>query len=217
MGKAQIFARIRASLHRQGELPESVQLSLKRRLKDPQEHVRPNYHETLRDRLKAKVEGVSASLAACTDPRNISAAVVDYLEEHNLPREIVVSDDTLLADVNWSNQLTVKRGLPSADDLTSVTAAIAAIAETGTMVLLSTPESPTTLNLLPENHIVAVRQSDIVRHQEDVWSMLRTRPDGMPRTVNLITGPSRTGDVEQVLQLGAHGPRQLHVLVVEDV
>jgi L-lactate dehydrogenase complex protein LldG len=46
--------------------------------------------------------------------------------------------------------------------------------------------------------------------------MLRTEFDGMPRNVMLVTGPSRSADIEQTLELGAHGPRRLHVLVIED-
>ena len=216
MSKAEILERIRTSLHRRGELPQGVQKSLRRRLRKPAKHIRPAFDESPRERLEAKAGGVAATVASCNHKRAISASVAEYLDARNLPKEIVVSDDPLLEGVSWSNELTVKHGLPGPSDLTSVTGAVAAIAETGTLVLLSAPESPTTLNLLPGNHIVAVRESDIVSHQEDVWSLLRKRSKGMPRTVNLITGPSRTGDVEQVLQLGAHGPRQLHVVIVED-
>ena len=92
----------------------------------------------------------------------------------------------------------------------------AAIAETGTLVLLSGAHSPTTLNFLPDVHIVIVRRQQIVTHIEDVWRRTRSELEEMPRTVNLITGPSRTADIEQTIQLGAHGPRSLHVIVVEN-
>ena len=69
---------------------------------------------------------------------------------------------------------------------------------------------------MPVHHIVVLRASDIVAYSEDVWAKLRNELGSMPRTVNFITGPSRTGDVEQMLQLGAHGPRCLHVLLIED-
>ena len=83
------------------------------------------------------------------------------------------------------------------------------------MVLLSGPDSPTSLNFLPDYHVVLVRAPQLVRHIEDVWQRLRERGD-VPRTVNFITGPSKTADVEQTLQLGAHGPRSLHVIYVDD-
>jgi L-lactate dehydrogenase complex protein LldG len=64
--------------------------------------------------------------------------------------------------------------------------------------------------------MVIVDAADIVGDYETVWRRLRERlgPGSMPRTVNLITGPSRSADIEQTIILGAHGPRALHILVV---
>jgi L-lactate dehydrogenase complex protein LldG len=82
--------------------------------------------------------------------------------------------------------------------------------------MASGPDHPVTLNLLPDTHIVVLNEADIVGGYEEVWMMLRQRygKDGMPRTVNTITGPSRTADIEQTIELGAHGPRRLHIVVV---
>ena len=94
--------------------------------------------------------------------------------------------------------------------------AFAGVAETGTLVLLSGPDNPTTLNFLPDTHIVMLSADDVAGDYETVWRRLRERygPGALPRTVNLITGPSRSADIEQTLILGAHGPRALHILVV---
>jgi L-lactate dehydrogenase complex protein LldG len=91
------------------------------------------------------------------------------------------------------------------------------VAETGTLALVSGPDTPTTLNLLPDVHIVALAAGAVVGTYEDIWTRLRARfGDGMmPRTLNFITGPSRSADIEQKLQMGAHGPRRLHILLVE--
>ena len=97
-----------------------------------------------------------------------------------------------------------------------MTGAFAGIAETGSVMLLSGPGSPTTLNFLPEDHIVVLRESRIVPHLEDAWAMLRAERESMPRTVNLICGPSKTGDIELVILEGAHGPRRLRVVVVQE-
>ena len=99
----------------------------------------------------------------------------------------------------------------------SVTPAFAGIAETGTLMLTSGKDRPATLNFLPETHIVVLKASQVVGAYEDAWDLLRqAEGEGvMPRSVNLITGPSRTGDIEQKIQLGAHGPRRLHIVVVE--
>jgi L-lactate dehydrogenase complex protein LldG len=72
---------------------------------------------------------------------------------------------------------------------------------------------------LPDTHIVIVQARQVVATYEDAWDRLRaTRaaPDGLPRTVNFITGPSRTGDIEQRIELGAHGPRRVHIVIVDD-
>ena len=97
---------------------------------------------------------------------------------------------------------------------TSVTPCFAAVAESGGIVTLSGPDTPSTLNFVPDNHIVIVHASQVVRHFEDVWARVARQGLAMPRTLNIISGPSRTADIEQTIQLGAHGPRRLHILLV---
>ena len=113
-------------------------------------------------------------------------------------------------------RLSVQRRAATGDDRVGVTGAYAAVAETGSLVLLSSAESPTTLNFLPDDHVIVVRETRIVPHIEDVWARMRSEKIAMPRTVNFITGPSKTGDVEMIIQEGAHGPRRLHVILVAD-
>ena len=98
-----------------------------------------------------------------------------------------------------------------------MTPAFAGVAETGTLMLTSGAHSPTTLNLLPETHIVVLKKSQITGSYEDGWARLREsqEKDAMPRTVNFITGPSRTGDIEQKILMGAHGPRRLHIVLID--
>ncbi len=125
-----------------------------------------------------------------------------------------------LAGYDWASQkmLSLRRGRGEATDQVSITGAFAGIAETGTLVMASGPEHPVTLNLLPDTHIAVLRESDIVGGYEEVWGRLRAGygKDRMPRTVNTITGPSRTGDIEQTIELGAHGPRRVHIVVVRE-
>ncbi len=84
------------------------------------------------------------------------------------------------------------------------------------LVLTSGPDNPTTLNFLPDVHVVVVDAADVASDFETAMARLRERygVGDLPRTVNLITGPSRSADIEQTLMLGAHGPRKLHVIVV---
>jgi L-lactate dehydrogenase complex protein LldG len=115
--------------------------------------------------------------------------------------------------------LQIRRGKAEPGDAVSLTPCLAAIAETGTLMLVSGSGTPTTLNFLPDTHVVVVRAGQVVAGYEDGWDLIRARAaqgEGWPRTVNLITGPSRTGDIEQRIQLGAHGPRRLHIVLVDD-
>lgn len=157
---------------------------------------------------------------------DLPAALLRYLGDRNLPPAVAMSPDFALDPYPWrqAGLLEIHRRRAEASDAVSVTPAFAGIAETGTLMLWSAAERPTTLNFLPENHVAVLRAGDVVPALEDAWSRLRTalgpgtseagRP--FPRTVNLITGPSRTADIEQELILGAHGPRRLHILLVED-
>jgi len=166
-----------------------------------------------------------AGRAAATIDRRASlaevpAAVADFLAAQNLPARIKLAPDPALAALPWSERtlLEVETGIAAASDTASVTAAFAGVAETGTLMLLSGPQSPTTLNFLPDNHIVVLRAEQVVGPFEDAWDRLRAAQaqGAMPRTVNLITGPSRSADIEQQLQMGAHGPRRLHIILVAD-
>ncbi len=152
------------------------------------------------------------------------SAVAAYLAEHNLPATIVMTPDPLLDDIPWAQapMLTIRRGRVVDGDGVGVSAAFAGIAETGTLMLLSGPESPTSNNFLPDTHIVVLRSAAIVGAYEEAWDRLRAarrRDDGgvaMPRVVNFITGPSRTADIAQRLELGMHGPRRLAIVLIED-
>ncbi len=169
-------------------------------------------------------EAVQATVARVTSPAAVPEAVARYLASENLPAELVMAPDPSLDDIPWETRplLRIRRGRAEAADAVSLTPCFAAVAETGTLMLTSGAGTPTTLNFLPDTHIVVVRADQVVATYEDGWDRLRVRaapnPNGgsLPRAVNFITGPSRTGDIEQQIVLGAHGPRRLHILVVEN-
>lgn len=168
--------------------------------------------------LLKKLEGVQATFARLESASEVPAAVADYLRSNNLPATIRKGDDPRLAGLPWKDTaLEVSEGKSDGHDLNAISHAEAAIAETGTLVLISGHENPTTLNFLPDNHIVVLNAGDLVGDLEAIWPRLRKKfgKGEMPRTVNCITGASRSGDIEQTILLGAHGPRRLHVLIVE--
>ncbi|HKS89803.1 MAG TPA: lactate utilization protein C [Stellaceae bacterium] len=162
-------------------------------------------------------EEVQTSVARVASEADVPAEVARYLAAENLPAELVMAPDPSLDAIPWHERplLRLKRGKAEAGDAVSLTPCVTAIAETGTLMLTSGPGTPTTLNFLPDTHIVVLRAGQVVASYEDGWDLVRAA-GAMPRTINLITGPSRTGDIEQRIQLGAHGPRRLHVVLIED-
>lgn len=175
-------------------------------------HIRPAVGEDLAGRFAERLAARAATVARLDSLHQVGGAVAAWLAGHGLPTRLAAAP--VLREIAWPAELDIHFGAARRDEATAVTSAFAAIAENGTLVLLSGSRTPTTLNFVPENHLVLVTADRLVRHPEDVWARLRSRPGGMPRTVNLIAGPSRTADVEQTIQLGAHGPRRLHVLLV---
>ncbi len=166
-------------------------------------------------------EEVQSTVARVGSLAAVPEAIARYLAAENLPAELVMAPDPNLDEIPWNTWplLQIRRGRAEAEDRVSLTPCHAAIAETGTLMLISGAHTPTTLNFLPETHIVVVRRDQVVATYEDGWDRLRTasRTEALPRAVNFITGPSRTADIEQHIELGAHGPRRLHIVLVEDV
>lgn len=212
-----VLAAIRQGLGR-GPLSEASREALDARL-----HGAFEADEILRPRLPAsdlhllfrsRLEAVAGTIEPLGTESYVPAAVAAYLDSRHVACPIAVAPS--LQALDWQRAgLEPRFGRSFGEELLCVSRAFCAVAETGTLVLLSGPENPTTLNFLPDHHLVVLHATDLVSHLEDAWSRIRTRDGDWPRTVNLITGPSRTADVEQTIQLGAHGPRSLHVLWIE--
>ena len=164
------------------------------------------------------------TVARVPDLAAVPAALAEYLAAQNLPTDFVMAPHPELRAIPWSDRplLNWRVGRAQASDMVSVQHGFAAVAETGTLMLPSGPDRPTTLNLLADTAVVVLRASRVVGAYEEAWDLLRAesldeRSGGfMPRNVMWVTGPSRSADIEQTLELGAHGPRRLHILLVED-
>jgi L-lactate dehydrogenase complex protein LldG len=222
MSRESILTAIRRGLKR-GTLPEDQKAMLRGRLERHPRHLIPARsqlpHHGQVDLFVANVEKEFGSVTRVPDLDAVPGAVADYLAAQNLPGTLVMAPHPDLQAVPWSARplLTIREGRAQATDMVSMQHAFAGIAETGTLMLPSAPERPTTLNLLADTEIVMLRASALVGAYEEAWDRLRTAMDGkMPRNVMLVTGPSRSADIEQTLELGAHGPRRLHVVLVED-
>jgi L-lactate dehydrogenase complex protein LldG len=167
----------------------------------------------------AQAHAAQATISRVADASQVPAAVAEYLRSHNLPADLRMGGDPRLEGMPWAEtSLEIRKGISDGKDLTGLSHAFGGVAETGTLVLVSGPENPSTLNFLPDNHVVVVRAEDLEGDYEEVWSRIRFAygKGEMPRTVNYVTGPSRSADIEQTLLLGAHGPRRLHIVVVGD-
>lgn len=225
--RAQILGAIRRSLKR-GALDDAARQALEEQLAAPRRNLIPARatvldHPGQIDLFVVMAEEVQTTVARVAVARDVPGAVADYLTQRNLPPRLVVTPDPQLDDIPWGERplLELRRGRAEDADQVGVTACFAAIAETGTLMLISGPASPTRNNFLPDTHIVVLRAAQVTASYEDGWTRLRaahaTSAGGLvlPRTVNFITGPSRTGDIEQRLELGAHGPRRLHIVLID--
>ncbi len=216
-----VLGKLRRSLRR-GPLTDAEAAPLRARLAARTPGVVPQRAKgtpaELVARFTAMAEEVAATVVTLESADAIPQAVADYLKGHNLPTELVATGDPSLDGLEGHGMLTVRRGLPSPTDAVAVVPAVCGVAETGTLMLTSGALRASTLNFLPETHIVVLNKGDVVGGLEEAWVRLRERSaDGadLPRTVNFVTGPSRTGDIEQTIELGAHGPMRLHILLVD--
>lgn len=165
------------------------------------------------------LQGQSATVIEVASKDDVPAAVGRYLRENNLPARLRHGEDAYLKDMPWSRepQLECREGRAQATDEVGMTHAVAGVAETGTLIFCSGPENPVTLNFMPDTTIAVLREADIVDAYETAWTRVRERygRGAMPRTVNFISGPSRTADIGGKLVIGAHGPRGMCVVVVK--
>jgi L-lactate dehydrogenase complex protein LldG len=216
-----ILAGIRQSLRR-GRVAAGEEAELRARVAAHRRNLVPKRataldHSGRIELFVTMAEEVQATVVRVNSIAEIPETVAGYLAAENLPADLVLAPDPGLDEIPWDSRplLRLRRGRAEMDDAVSLTSCFAAIAETGTLMLISGPATPTTLNFLPETHIVVVRGDQVVATYEDGWDRLRGG-ERLPRTINFITGPSRTGDIEQRIELGAHGPRRLHIILVDD-
>lgn len=217
-----IFANLRRSLHVTGdEAPRRAAVAARIAASAP--GIIPKRGQIDADgRLalfRKMAEAVQATVAVVETPADVPIEAARFLRDANLPATLRRGDDPRLAAMPWSaTALDVATGRSDGDDINAVSHAFAGIAESGTLAMISGPENPTTLNFLPDNHIVVVDARDIAGDYESVFASVRERfgKGAMPRTVNFITGPSRSADIAQTMLLGAHGPRTLHIVIVRN-
>ena len=169
----------------------------------------------------ARAADMASTVERIADRRDVPAAVARYVDALVLPPELSAQRSRAgvcwpeFADLDWAGAgLDIAARPTVGDDRLGITGAFCAIAETGTVVVLSGPDTPTATTLLPDTYVAVVRADRIVSGMEEAFALVRRERGVVPRAINMISGPSRTGDIEQTIVLGAHGPFRMHILLL---
>jgi len=215
--RAAILARIRerqgrgaASRPSQAEL-EAIETYVARHPAGPL----PEIGDDVVARFRARAESMQSTTDRVAALAEAPAAIARYLTANGLRLAGCVWPR--LAGLDWAGSgLAFEPRAASDGDAVGVTGVFAALAETGTLMLVSGPDTPATVSLLPETHVAIVPAGRIVKRMEEGWALARAELGVLPRAVNFVSGPSRTADIDQTLVLGAHGPYRLHMVIVGD-
>jgi L-lactate dehydrogenase complex protein LldG len=222
MSRARILNGIRATLDAATDV-KARRRSVAQRLVQPLAHPRPRraMHEGAErvTQFRQFQRALGVDVVDVATDAEIPAAVAGYLAALGLPLRLRCGSDPQLAALAWASvaPLGIDIGAAEAGDTVGLSRAIAGVAETGTLVLASGSGNPVTVGLLPETHIVVLRTDAIVASYEEACErVLEANAGAMPRTLNLVTGASRTGDIGGKIVMGAHGPRRLAVIIVSN-
>jgi L-lactate dehydrogenase complex protein LldG len=172
-------------------------------------------------RFIERARDMQSTVERLADRRDLPSAIARHLSALGAPAEASVPAIRAgvcwpeFADLDWrAAGLAIEVRPTTGQDRLGITGTFCAIAETGTLVVLTGDDSPTATTLLPDAHVAVVHPERIVSGMEEAFALVRQERGRLPRAVNLISGPSRTGDIEQTIVLGAHGPYQLHIVVL---
>ncbi len=208
-----ILGRIRTKLGRNAGNAETGIAAMEAYLAARKPGPRPPAVADLMERFKQKSEAQSSTIEEVAMLAELPLTIARYLARHELPTQAVCWPE--LGGLAWREAgLDVSMRHVSGADLVGITGCYCAVAETGSLLLCSSPATPAALSLLPETHIAIVPAARIVAGMEEAWGLLRAELKELPRAVNFISGPSRTGDIEQTIVLGAHGPYRVHIIIV---
>jgi L-lactate dehydrogenase complex protein LldG len=211
-----ILARIRAASNRpaapEAAEREAVADYLERHPPGPRPDL-PVDREGLTARFVDEARLLASTVEQVQSLDEVPAAAARYLGQLGIaPRAVAWA---ALQALPWAGAgVAVEFRKPESGDLVGITGCFCATAETGSLVLLSGPETEASMALLPETHIAVVPASRIVAGHEEAFALMRAERGELPRAVNFVSGPSRTGDIEQTIVLGAHGPYRVHAIVV---
>ena len=210
-----ILQRIRANLGKAADTRESEAEAARVYISAHSHGPRPKDDGAdLAARFKARAQTLASTVDEVAGLSAVPAAVARYLEERGLDKEGVCWPE--FAALDWhAHGIVLDPRAPGGTEKLGLTGAFCAIAETGTLVLVSGPRTPAATSLLPDTHIAVLAISSLCAGMEEAFDLLRKQDGGLSRAVNFISGPSRTGDIEQTVVLGAHGPYRVHVILLQ--
>jgi L-lactate dehydrogenase complex protein LldG len=213
IARRNILARIRAAQGREPEPTASEREAAADYLARHPQGPCPEMPADLTTRFIEEAQKMATTVDTVETLSEVPSAAHRYLTEHALPLQAIAWQT--LQDLQWAEAgLSVEFRKPEDGDAVGLTGCFCATAETGTLVLLSGPQTYASAGLLPETHIAIVPASRIVSGHEEAFALIRSERGELPRAVNFVSGPSRTGDIEQTIVLGAHGPYRVHAIVV---
>jgi len=216
-----ILGRVKKALDKTGDRTDAkraVQAHMAAHAQGP----RPRMPAELVARFMQRATDMESTVERLARRDEIPLAVARYVDNLKLPpalakhksREGVCWPE--FADLDWGGAgLRIEARPTTGSDRIGITGTFCAIAETGTLVVLSGPDTPTATTLLPDTHVAVVDAGRVVSGMEEAFALVRAERGRPPRAINMISGPSRTGDIEQTVVVGAHGPYRVHILVVE--
>jgi len=184
-----------------------------RRAEAPPRYDLPAWTRDMSAEFAARARSTAAEVHEIANVEDAPEAIWSILVKQNAARHVHIPPNSPVNALPWQRApgLSVKQERPSGSD-SAVSFANYAIAETGTLVFCSGERSASAWHFLPGLEFVVLRRQLIVPRLEDVIEALAQK-GAMPATVNLVTGPSRTADIEQTIERGAHGPRELCILI----
>ncbi|MGZ3254922.1 MAG: LutC/YkgG family protein [Burkholderiaceae bacterium] len=208
-----IFTRIREAQKRSVDVTQAERDAVQAYLHDHPQGPRPTIGQDTIQCFKEQALRMSDTLDEVATMTDVPVAVAKYLDSIHVAKQAIAWPT--LDKLAWNDAgIQVEFRTPENEDLVGITGSFCAVAETGSLMLLSSPDTFVSASLLPETHIAIVSASRIVAGMEDAFALARAEVGELPRTTNFISGPSRTGDIEQTIVLGAHGPYRVHVIIV---
>lgn len=191
------------------DIDEDIEAHIQRHSRGPI----PEMEQDIAVRFKDRAGKLSSDVVEVTRLDEVPVAAATYLRERHLPMQAVCWPQ--FDSLGWDAAgLTVEARKADGHDMVGITGVFCAIAETGTLMLLSGPDTSASMSLLPETHVAILSVDRIVPSMEDAWALLRKEKGQLPRAVNFVSGPSRTADIEQTVTLGAHGPYRVLIVLV---